>query len=77
MGRNYILCQILHHNFHICFYPDYLDVYKRQGLTNPNNMESLGNKSILEKKINIRASDYRFSDKIKYYHCLLYTSRCV
>lgn len=30
-------------------------------------MESLGNKSILEKKINIRASDYRFSDKIKYY----------
>lgn len=38
-----------------------------QGLTNPNNMESLGNKSILEKKINIRASDYRFSDKIKYY----------
>jgi len=38
-----------------------------QGLTNPNNIDSLGNKSILEKKINIRASDYRFSDKIKYY----------
>ena len=30
-------------------------------------MESLGNKSLLEKRINIRASDYRFSDKIKYY----------
>ncbi len=30
-------------------------------------MDSLGNKSILEKNINIRASDYRFSDKIKYY----------
>ena len=39
-----------------------------QGLTNPNNIDSLGNKSILEKKINIRASDYRFCDKIKYYH---------
>ena len=38
-----------------------------QGLTNSNNMDSLGNKSILEKNINIRASDYRFSDKIKYY----------
>lgn len=30
-------------------------------------LEILGNKSLLEKKINIRASDYRFSDKIKYY----------
>ena len=38
-----------------------------KGLTNENNIDSLGNKSILEKKINIRASDYRFSDKIKYY----------
>ena len=38
-----------------------------QGLTNPNNMDSLGNKSILEKKVNIRVSDYRFSDKIRYY----------
>ena len=38
-----------------------------QGLTNPNNIDSLGNKSILEKKVNIRASDYKFSDKIKYY----------
>lgn len=36
-------------------------------LSNPQNMESLGNKSILEKGINIRASDYKFSDKIKYY----------
>lgn len=27
----------------------------------------MGNKSLLEKRINIRASDYRFSDKIKYY----------
>lgn len=38
-----------------------------KGLTNPNNIDSLGNKSILEKKINIRASDYKFSDKIRYY----------
>ena len=29
--------------------------------------ESLGNKSLLEKRINIRASDYRFCDKKKYY----------
>lgn len=27
----------------------------------------LGNKSLLEKRINIRASDYRFADKKKYY----------
>lgn len=27
----------------------------------------LGNKSLLERRINIRASDYRFADKIKYY----------
>ena len=36
-------------------------------LINQDNLEALGNKAILEKKINIRASDYRFSDKIKYY----------
>ena len=36
-------------------------------LRNPKNLEVLGNKSILEKKINIRASDYRFEDKTKYY----------
>lgn len=36
-------------------------------LNNEKNIESLGNKSILEKKINIRSSDYRFDDKKKYY----------
>lgn len=36
-------------------------------LENKKNLESLGNKSLLEKRINIRASDYRFSDKKKYY----------
>ena len=30
-------------------------------------LELLGNKSLLEKRINIRVSDYRFADKIKYY----------
>ena len=30
-------------------------------------LELLGNKALLEKKINIRASDYRCSDKKKYY----------
>lgn len=36
-------------------------------LTDKKNLEVLGNKALLEKRINIRASDYRFSDKIKYY----------
>ncbi len=36
-------------------------------LSSIKNLEVLGNKSLLEKRINIRASDYRFSDKIKYY----------
>ena len=40
---------------------------KESPLKNSNNFESLGNKSILEKRINIRASDYRFEDKIRYY----------
>lgn len=37
-------------------------------LTDKKNLESLGNKILLEKNINIRASDYRFSDKKKYYN---------
>lgn len=42
--------------------------YEKEGsLTNAQNIESLGNKALLEKRINIRASDYRFSDKTKYY----------
>lgn len=40
---------------------------KERSLSNPRNIESLGNKALLEKRINIRASDYRFEDKIKYY----------
>jgi len=40
---------------------------KEGTLANPNNVESLGNKALLEKRINIRASDYRFNDKVKYY----------
>lgn len=36
-------------------------------LGNKQIIESLGNKAILEKRINIRASDYRFEDKTKYY----------
>ena len=40
---------------------------KEKSLVNISNLESLGNKSLLEKRINIRASDYRFVDKIKYY----------
>lgn len=36
-------------------------------MSNPKNIEALGNKVLLEKRINIRASDYRFADKVKYY----------
>ena len=36
-------------------------------LKDKNSLESLGNKALLEKTINIRASDYRFEDKKKYY----------
>ena len=32
-----------------------------------SNPESLGNKAVLEKKINIRASDYKLCDKKNYY----------
>ena len=48
-------------------------IFSRQRQTNEktlkdkNNLESLGNKALLEKGINIRASDYRFVDKKKYY----------
>lgn len=38
-----------------------------RSLHNVKNLEALGNKALLEKKINIRASDYRFADKKKYY----------
>ena len=36
-------------------------------LKNPELLETLGNKSLLEKSINIGAADYRFADKKKYY----------
>ena len=37
-------------------------------MANKYNVEKLGNKAILEKRINIRASDYKFGDKKKYYY---------
>lgn len=40
---------------------------ERSSLIDPNNLESLGNKAVLEKRINIRAAEYRFDDKRKYY----------
>lgn len=36
-------------------------------LVNRSNLEALGNKSMLEKNVNIRAADYRFEDKRRYY----------
>ena len=41
---------------------------KENKLKNPEMLEELGNKILLEKTINIRASDYRFEDKTKYYN---------
>ncbi|HKM36607.1 MAG TPA: DUF262 domain-containing protein [Thiopseudomonas sp.] len=38
-----------------------------QGLKSDQNLELLGNKILLEQAINIRASDYRFEDKLKIY----------
>ncbi len=38
-----------------------------KSLSSRNVLERLGNKALLEEKINIRASDYRFEDKVKYY----------
>lgn len=40
---------------------------KEKGLSSRNILDMLGNKSLLEKSINIRASDYKFSDKKRYY----------
>lgn len=36
-------------------------------LSDSRKIESLGNKAILEKSINIRASEYKFADKLRYY----------
>ena len=43
----------------------------KRSLKDPNNLESLGNKAVLEKRINIRAAEYRFDDKRKYYQGFL------
>lgn len=40
---------------------------KENSLKNPENLEALGNKILLEKSINIRASDYKFEDKKRHY----------
>ena len=36
-------------------------------LKDRRNIERLGNKSLLEKSVNIRVSDFRFEDKVKKY----------
>lgn len=38
-----------------------------RNLKDKRNLEKLGNKSLLEKSVNIRVSDFRFEDKIKKY----------
>ena len=58
---------------HNCWYFSSFEIpngYRNQKegtLSDPRNVELLGNKALLEKRINIRASDYRFSDKATYY----------
>ena len=42
-------------------------IYAKNRTPVPENIEALGNKSMLEKDVNIRASDYRFKDKARYY----------
>lgn len=37
------------------------------GLSNDKLLDSLGNKVLLEQSINIKASDYHFTDKKKFY----------
>ncbi len=58
-------------NLETIFEIEHIFPKKRQeqehSLSDPKKIELLGNKSLLEKKINIRASDYRFGDKVKYY----------
>jgi hypothetical protein len=44
---------------------------KEKILKNDKNLESLGNKALLEKRMNIRVTDYKFSDKVKYYQGLI------
>ena len=44
---------------------------EREPLNAPESAELLGNKSLLEHRINIRAADYRFSDKVRCYKGLL------
>ncbi|MFM7131950.1 MAG: DUF262 domain-containing protein, partial [bacterium] len=57
----------LKENFHL----EHIYSKKRQdiekGLRSIDNLESLGNKILLEESINIKASDYRFQDKKKIY----------
>lgn len=57
----------LKENFHL----EHIYPRKRQdierGLKFENNLDSLGNKILLEASINIKASDYRFEDKKKIY----------
>ena len=57
----------LNKNFHL----EHIYSKKRQeiegGLKTESNLDSLGNKVLLESSINIKASDYRFDDKKKIY----------
>lgn len=38
-----------------------------ESMSDPRSVEMLGNKALLEARINIRATDYKFEDKKKYY----------
>lgn len=46
-----------------------------QSLSSEKQLESLGNKVLLEKRINIRASEYKFADKTKFYRGFINNKR--
>jgi len=66
-NKNQLLPSFIETTFQI----EHIFAKKRQEndsrLKNIKNLESIGNKVLLEREINIRASDYRFADKIKFY----------
>ena len=63
------LCLLIIIRLLICFL-----FHIERGLNDKRNLESLGNKVLLERSINIRAADYRFVDKTKYYGGFMTTS---
>ena len=58
-------------NLETRFEIEHIFAKKRQevenSLKNEKKLDAIGNKAFLEKNVNIRAADYRFADKKRYY----------